>query len=601
MPRLNFSRLLVAIACVLCVGASALAQQAIQVVGRLSNDRPYAGEPVDLQIRVEGSRLVEAPSFPEVNGLEARYLGGGDETKSSVTIINGRMTEQRFEAYNLQFRIVAPNPGRYTIPAIEVKVAGNVYRTEPLTLEAMPPQQDPEVFARIQVDQPMPYVGESIRLRFTLGLARDVQGLDISLPGIEGRFDFVNEPPPLTQTGSLILSFLDADLLSEQGRETIGNRNYTTYTVERIIRARDPGPVTIGPGAATVELIVGKKMATFGRAQLRRAVIPIDAISVNVRSLPTEGRPPNFNGAVGRVSLSTSATPREINVGDPIVLTLRIEGPSAFAVPPPALDQQPSFSELFRAMSDDAPENFAGGARILKRTIRPLREGIEAIPPIEIPYFDLESQTYKVARSEPIPIEVRRARIVTSADGESAPGVRAEPSATGLEERAGGIRSNVEGPIVLRNDAFDLVDALRSLPGIVIVLAPPALGAAAVVLVTLKKRSQRLAPGARKRRALAEALGSIASASSDPAAIASAMRRYAASKCDRPHDALTSVESASLVRARASEQTSRAFASLLDRCDAAHYGGLAQSDPATLREEARALLQRLDSELGAAS
>ena len=49
-------------------------------------------------------------------------------------------------------------------------------------------------------------------------------------------------------------------------------------------------------------------------------------LKLTVLPLPEEGKPSGFYGLVGQYTISASATPTKVNVGDPITLTVKVGG-----------------------------------------------------------------------------------------------------------------------------------------------------------------------------------------------------------------------------------------------------------------------------------
>lgn len=579
--------------------------QAVTVTAQLSSPRVYVGESFVLQIEIDGASSAETPTIPVVPGLESRYKGGQDVSSHSTMIINGRRTDTSKTGYILQFDLVVSSAGTTTIPPIEVRVGGRAYKTEPLSVVAVPPQQDKDVRLRIEVDNPTPYVGEPVRLKIVLGLARDAAGATFAVPGVDAKFDTVDEPNMLQQFQSeTVFELLGAQVPATAAKADFDGVNMTSYAAERIIVPREPGRITIGPATASVDIIERKKMSVFDRNVTRRAVVPSNPLALDVKPLPTEGRPANFNGLIGQYRIVVRASPTEVNVGDPITLSIRIEGPLAAHVAAPALDRQANLTDSFRLASEATPGSMDGRSKIFTRTIRALRDDVTQVPPIELPFFDVASGRYSMARSEPIEIKVRPTRVITASDAEGQPTDEAPPSGLAIEERAGGIRPNYEGADLLVDQSFNLALAFASPALIAAIAAPPGMYAVIAGTMLVRRRAARHAPETRKRRALGEARSALGAATGDGSAVAiavsGAVRRYFGAKFDQPGEGLTGRECADLARARA-PQAADQLQSLLDRCDAALYGGLPLDEAQRLRDEAAQLLETLDGAMGGRS
>ena len=108
----------------------------------------------------------------------------------------------------------------------------------------------------------------------------------------------------------------------------------------------------------------------------RKLVVPSNELNLEVLPLP-EPRPPSFTGLVGAYSIETAAAPTEVNVGDPITLTIRIRGPEPLEnIPAPALHTQQSLVEDFKVSAAPAAAGRAGRqCRVYADRSRPQRPG----------------------------------------------------------------------------------------------------------------------------------------------------------------------------------------------------------------------------------
>lgn len=588
---------LAAIVATLVPAARAWAQDVV-VRAELSDRRVFVGQALALDVVVEGSNAVARPQLPDMPGFEVAFVGEADESRSSVTIINGVRREFSRQAYRHRFQLTPLMAGELAVPPIRVTVGGKQYETGATQVRVVPPQPDPEVKLWLSVDNPEPYVGEPVRLRVTLGLLRTSVRLVFSVPGLlEDRFGVIE---PDSQPGRARDSFnlLGVEVPVERGVRTEDGQQYVTFTAERIIIPRRAGEQTIGPATVDAEVEVRPAETIFDRRQTRRAVVPSDPLVLRVRPLPEAGKPANFNGLIGRYSISASASPLEVSVGDPISLEIRVNGPLVRAVPEPALERQNDLSRAFRVTGENQASSIEGGARVFKRTLRVAREDVSEIPAIELPYFDTSTGKYVVARSAPIPLTVRPTRVVTAADA-----VGDAPSGANLgqevRDRAGGIAFNYEGPALLADQSFDLGRVVASPLGLVVIAGPPAAYAALGVFVLARRRGGALSPAQRRKRGLAEARSMLASVGSGlPAAdiadmVSAAVRRAVGAVCGAPAEGLTPRDAADALARAGDPDLAARTQQLLESCDAARYGGVLAGDVQRWRDEASQIVEAL--------
>jgi len=589
--------ILAAIAPLLFVSRPALAADDPTVAVAVASRNVFAGQTVTVQVQIEGAQPDAPPEFPAVRGL-ALKLTGQQQIAAPMVIVNNRRMDSGRDRTIFQYEGVPPTPGEYQIPAVDVVIGGRAFKTEPITIRAQAPSDDPDVRLILDVDNPAPFVGEPVRLSVTLGLGRNARGARFNIPGVEGVFEVT--APPSTDPGrrgrdELTLEILGAPVPMRASQREIGGRTFDTVTAERIIVPREAGRQTIGPATVETRIIVREGRWPFEEEVTRSAVAPSNTISLEVRPLPTEGRPPAFNGLVGRYSLSAAAEPTEVSVGDPITVIARVTGPLPEIIPAPPIDRQPDFAG-FRVSLDSAPPAMDARGKTFKYTLRAERADLTEIPPIELGYFNASSGSYDVARSEPVPIKVRSTRVVTL--GESAPAALATPMGAAIEDRAGGLRHNYTGPQVLADQRFDLARMLRNPVVIAVLAGPPAVFVLTAFGLLWRRASPAERNRIRARRALSAARSALSGvAGEDPVLIAAgvsdAVRGYFADRTGRATQSMTTVECAEILSQCGSSLIDRVKA-LLESCDAARYGGIALGDARRLRHEALELLMELD-------
>lgn len=580
-----------------------------QTISVSASARPisaFVGEQVRWQILVDGSRNVNRPEVPDVPNAEIEFLGGQDRSQQSTIIINGVRRDETYEGFAFTFGVTPTKPGQLELPALTLFINGKSYNTEPVRVEVLAPRAEREARLIIAVSNTSPYVGEPVELSITFATQRDFQRLQLAFPGVgdgaDARFTPSAFPADYTQGNQWVaLELFGADTPAVQGRTKIDGSDYYTFTMKKMLIPRVAGKQTLGPATAATNLVITRG-SFFDAGQVRRISIPSNEIELNVRELPTEGRPPNFNGLVGRYTIAAGASPTEISVGDPIALSITISGPLADAVRAPAIEKQPDIAAAFRVAEDDRPPTAAPGQKTFTRTLRAISADATRIPPIELPYFDTKSGTYEVARSAPIPLSVRAAKLVTAADAEGVRGVTTTPNGSEIESTTTGIAANYERLDALVPQRFDLLATMRSPMGLTTLAAPPLAYIASAVVVFARKRAAS-DPRARRRRAakstalqlLSETDAAHTTTAAD--AVARAVVGYLSDKSGAPAASITPPEAERLIAPRDPVLAARARA-LMERCDGARFGGLEPAAARDLAAEARELITALESKLG---
>ncbi|MEC9374210.1 MAG: BatD family protein [Planctomycetota bacterium] len=582
------------VAAAITIAAPAFAQQTgvfVEPPGSVA----YAGDVVPVTVAVVGRRSVEPPDLAAWRDFSPQ---AGGVTRSQQSI-NGRS----WVAVQQTVYISRSTPGVVTLPPIEAAVDGGVAQSAPVRIEFIPPRETPEFKMRVEVEDDTLYVGEPTRAKFTVYFARDLQSLRINGPESAG-LEYLNpsDAEILSIAGNrnnvAEIRFLDKTAYGILGYAEIDGTRFKSITVEQILIPRREGSLGLGPFTAAGDAILPQRRSgRFGGPETDRFVVPAPEVSIDVAPLPMEGRPAGFLGLVGDYGVRTSVNATDVNVGDPIRLSVSITGPSPIEIVPDFdLTILPELSSSFRVTPVEEPAEIAPGRKTISAIIRAASAEVEAVPPITISYFDPERGEYAIASSDPIPLRVNATRQVTIED---AVGLAGSARRRELDSIDAGIRHNVESLSALRSDRFSLAAAATSPIGVTALAAP--VGAYAVALgVVLARRRQGGDPlRSRGRKAGAAAREAIRAASSRApqdaaAAVSRALRDYVADRSGRPRGSLTAAEAARIV-AGVDVESSNALSALLRDCDAAQYAGAAVASPDRLRDEAIALVDLLEA------
>jgi len=152
----------------------------------------------------------------------------------------------------------------------------------------------------------------------------------------------------------------------------------------------------------------------------RTFLAPVPALTLRAVAPPADGRPNDFSGLIGPITLQTIVTPRELSLGDTVRVAVMLRGPGNLWEAPEPLGAVAD-AEIFRRRPELTLET--GPQLVLKRhfayDVVPLRVGVLAIPGARVAYFDPATGSYAVAASEPVEVAVG-ARVETDPASEPA-------------------------------------------------------------------------------------------------------------------------------------------------------------------------------------
>lgn len=373
----------------------------VDVDASLARDTVAVGETVELTIVVTGAvGRVAAPQVPQVDYLQVVASG----SQQSISFINGRMNSTN----TYTFTIRPTRAGTYTIPPITVHAGGEILTTRPLTLTVTPgatspppattptaPDEAPptdvgqpaeELFARLEVDNDHPWVGEQVTMTLRFYQSHYARLLDTA-----------EYTPPRTEG-------LIAEPLPDPPTQTIQIQGVPYEVVERrtALFAPQPGEYTIGPASIN-----------FVRSYLTgEETITTEPVTLTVRPLPTTGRSKNFSGVVGRLKAELSATADSVRVGEALTVRLEITGTGDLRqLEAPELNCGNARVYSSGQHCEVAPEHsenryLIGGKAVFEYLVMPTEAGTLTIAPVEIQYFDPGKERYVTARTAALHIEV---------------------------------------------------------------------------------------------------------------------------------------------------------------------------------------------------
>ncbi|MCA9728971.1 MAG: BatD family protein, partial [Candidatus Eisenbacteria bacterium] len=361
------------------------------------------------------------------------------------------------------------------------------------------------------------------------------------------------------------------------------------------------GDLEIGPGVVTCTVRETNRrrrdpFSIFGMFDDREVTLRSRPLTVHVRPLP-KPEPDDFTGGVGRFKMRTSLDRDEVAQGEPITLTVHIEGTGN--VPSVGMPPLPDLEPQFRAFAPSAPAyeptrdgDLMGGSSEFSVVLVPETTGRLAVPPIHVSTFRPSTGRYEQLTGDSLFVKVLPG--AATAGG----GVPGEVTRTGWDLRT--IRTTTE---LQRAGA----DALWASSRFWIVQAVPLALLGAAWLLRRRRADQlrnwsqiqgRKAPG-KLRKTLRELAAAAATIEIDEgyARLESALSEYLQSRLGfslsgRRRDELRATLEA---RGVGAESIGR-MVSVLERCDYARFapGGDAHAAFASVIQDAESALAGIE-------
>ncbi len=533
------------------------------------------GEPISVHIVCTNTGPPRTPEASVPAGLDLKLIRTAPSRSSSMQIINGRRSQR--SAYTYSMRLTGLKAGTYTLGPIDVEADDTTYRTQPVRIVVREgdtmstPQGDRFIFAEIEVRPRSLYVTETFTANLTIGIRK------VEINGRIFEIDLLRKV--LDQGRSQFSVFSNGSVKRTERwlKDSNGTRHrYEVFHVTKQVRAEQVGDNTVGPVFLKANYPTKIRRGFFSGHEVsstRRETARAQAVMVEVKAPPEQGRPPEYTGAIGRFSMRVTAKPPRVERGQPVTLAISITGSPLEGVAGPDLTRQPELASRFDYTGEELVGDLEGGAKVFRRAIFPKQVGEQTIPPLSWCYFDPRNERYVALASDPIRITVD-APTATPTTITLPGGTESQPQKTSLTVLTGGISPNFIQPgAVLADQSFVLTG-----PWIASLALSPF--AWLIVSVTTKHRARLRADEnfARRRRARREALAGISRAlrNGDPGqqlhGLAESMTGYLSDRFGLGPGTLTPAEVRTLLTTHGiQESTATAIVDFLQTCDAVLY------------------------------
>jgi hypothetical protein len=256
-----------------------------------------------------------------------------------------------------------------------------------------------KIFLLMEAEKPSAYLYETIRVTIKIR----VNGFsikDVQYPKFAHEGFFKSE--------------FDDPLKKE---EIINGVKYETIEFKTLLFGTEAGSFNLGPAQLQCNLQADKTMGQtpllppggnvredyFGARETFALTLKSEGMSLRILPLPENGKPRDFNDAVGNFRFRLEVQPREVRVGEPITLRMVIEGKGNFIpITAPQFKAQSGF-KIYRAQAIQK-----SSSKIFEQVIIPQTENLREIPRIHFSHFDPEKNIYRVLNQGPVPLRVSK-------------------------------------------------------------------------------------------------------------------------------------------------------------------------------------------------
>jgi len=428
----------------LCSGAFPLRVTAeVRIETAADPEDLYLGEAVTLNMLVSDFTDGMEPDMSMIPGT-VTFIGQRDESRQSITIINGRQQVTGFSGRLFQYRVIPAAAGAQRLGPIRVTVGGTVVASTPgPTVNVRPVPQQDTVLLFLESTKPQVIIDESFAVTLRILVRRlkppyaDASPLPeqappfLSIPYLDQDKNSGLESEDIRQRLSSMLAGAGAAFrinnFTLDGGSPFGGmfgsgqharfrivhqevmhngKPYYEYRFPLQVTPRREGAFTFGPSVFKGPVFVNVTPAGEGQAETIYAIA--EPITVRAIPPPLENRPESYIGAIGsNLTVRASLDAQTCYIGDPLTLTLEIRGDGRLdTITAPRLGAQPALQRDFRIYEDTVQRESGEDYRCYRFTVRPSQAGTLEFPPVAVSYYDTVAADYRTVYTEPLPVRV---------------------------------------------------------------------------------------------------------------------------------------------------------------------------------------------------
>lgn len=360
---------------------------------------------INERLRVEFSMNKDGDNFapPSFDGF--RVVAGPSQSVSNM-YVNGKRSFSKSYTY-----LLTPlKKGKNAIGQASIEIDGDIYKTTPVPVEITAAVEIPKnpndpnyiasqsLYLVAELSKSTVYINEPITVIYKLYFNPKVRPSDVNNIDMPEYNDFWSQDIPSRRT-------------IERGTYKGKEYNYVAWQ-QTVLYPQRAGKLPIAPLTVDVQLDVPTNRRDFFGNQIYTQVartITAGKRTVTVLPFPEEGKPNNFNGAVGEFSFAVNTSKNALNASESLQATVEVKGKGnlkLFSLPematPSALERyDPEYTEQVNT-------TLSGMRGSIKNTytLVPQFQGKYPIPPVTFSYFDPSTKTYKTLQSDELVIDV---------------------------------------------------------------------------------------------------------------------------------------------------------------------------------------------------
>ena len=397
----------------ICLLSISLVAQEATLKAKISKNKLGVNQRLRIEFSIDkqGGDNFSPPKFTNF-----RVVGGPSQSVSQ-SWINGKVTFSQSYTYIIQPK----RKGAFSIASASIKIGGKFIKSEPVKVIVLDPVEipknpnDPNYVAQqnihlvAEISKANPYVGEGIYVEYRLYVSENVSVYDTS----------ISEAPKYN-------GFWNQDIKVNGFPVKMGKYNGENYRYivlqKALLIPTKTGKLSIDPMRMDIVIGVPSGRADFfGNAitkNIRREFASTKKI-IRPKSLPLEGKPANFAGAVGDFNFSVALSKDILKANETSQVQVKISGKGNLKLFELPTVETPAELEMYQPERKERVRvNASGlsGAVTDTYTVVPLYKGKYKIPSISFSYFNPKEKKYKTIATEDFFVDVQEGKELITVD-----------------------------------------------------------------------------------------------------------------------------------------------------------------------------------------
>ncbi len=358
--------------------------------------------------------------LPSLDGFRV-LMGPSTSSNMSTQIINGKVTSN--SSYSYTYVLLAEKEGKFNIKPASISAKGNKINSNPITIEVVKVNKSQQssgnnqtrntaasqkitqdnLFVKVNLDRKSVYMGEHVVATIKVYTRLTIAGFgDSKFPSFDG---FLSQEVPTP--GQISLQ-----------RENVNGTIYNTGIIRKLILfPQHTGEITIDP--FELECIVRQRRANkrngffddfFDNHQDLRVPRKSKAIKIRVKDFPAN-KPASFDGAVGKLQLTTTIDKDSVKANDAITMRVKISGNGNLKLIKPLEFNFPADFEVYDPKTTQnlkSSEKGMSGSTTFEYLIIPRHGGEYEIPSVDFSFFDPKARIFRTRSTPKFNIKVAK-------------------------------------------------------------------------------------------------------------------------------------------------------------------------------------------------